>query len=188
MEEGAKEGAVAARPNGRGRAARAGFWLGRATVRLVAYSAFALLVLFAVGGASGRIRLAPAPERVTGTQYSSSDLVVVVPVPVQKLRVGDVIIVRNKDEKALLRVDNVIDSVGPQVHMAGDPPERVRKLSGSAWRVRTTVPFVGLGMGFLAGPIQGILLSVAGFALVVRAEVRRSRETAPPAEPDPVVA
>ena len=65
----------------------------RVLLRVVAYSLVAILVLFAVGGAVGRIRLAPAPDRVVGTAYESTDLVVVVPVPVQKLRVGDTIIV-----------------------------------------------------------------------------------------------
>jgi hypothetical protein len=151
----------------------------RVLVRVVAYSLVAILVLFAVGGAVGRIRLAPAPDRVAGTAYESTDLVVVVPVPVQKLRVGDTIIVRNSKEKALLHIDNVVDSAGPQVHVAGDPPERVRKLSGQAWRVRTAVPYAGFGMGLLAGPIQGALFAAIGFILVVRAEVRRSRDSEP---------
>jgi hypothetical protein len=42
-------------------------------------------------------------------------------------------------------------------------------------------------MGLLAGPIQGIVLSLAGFLLVVRAEVRRSRDSQPRSgEGDPV--
>lgn len=151
----------------------------RVLFRVVALMLFAILVVFAVGGAVGRIRLAPAPERIIGTPYTSSDLMVVVPVPVQKLRVDDVIIVSNAEEKALLRIDDVVDSAGPQVRVAGDPPARLRKLHGEAWRVRSAVPFAGFGMGMLAGPIQGALLCIAGFVLVVRAEVRRSREAEP---------
>src|SRR6187455_1499058 len=105
-------------------------------VRLVTFAVVAILVLFALGGAVGRVRLTAAPERISGTPYASSDLVVVVPVPVQRLRVNDVIIVRNSREKALLWIDDVVDSTGPEVHVAGDAPERIRKLHGEAWRVR----------------------------------------------------
>ena len=158
---------------------RGGARAARVLFRLVLLALFAILVLLAVGGAVGRIRLAPAPDRVTGTSYVSSDLVVVVPVPVQKLRVDDVIIVSNAEEKALLRIDDVVDSTGPQVHVAGDPPARIRTLHGEAWRVRSALPFAGLGMGLLAGPIQGAVLCIAGFVLVVRAEFRRSRDAEP---------
>jgi hypothetical protein len=158
---------------------RSGARVARGLFRVATYALFSILVFFAVGGAVGRIRLAPVPERIAGTSYAPSDLVVVVPVPVPSLRVDDVIIVRNSEEKALLRIDNVVDSAGPAVHVAGDPPERIRKLSGEAWRVRAAVPFAGLGMGLLAGPTQGIVLCVAGFVLVVRSEVRRSRDSVP---------
>jgi hypothetical protein len=152
--------------------------------RVFVWLAVGFLIVLAAGDAAGRWRLVPAPPHTAGTKYSRSDLVVVVPVPVQRLQVGDVVIIRNKHEHALLRLEKIVDSDGPQVRFAADPPGRIRKLDGTAWRVRTAVPFVGGVLGLLAGPIQGGLLVLVGFALIVRAEVRRAREAAP-AQPAP---
>lgn len=153
--------------------------MARVLFRVAAFALVVTLVFLAIGGAVGRIRLAPAPERIAGTDYASSDLVVVVPVPVRSLRVDDTIIVRNSEEKALLRIDEVVDPAGPEVRVAGDQPARIRKLHGEAWRVRAAVPLAGFGMGLLAGPIQGIALCLLGVVLVVRSEVRRSRDSEP---------
>ena len=176
----------------RGVAGRIGRWLARVLSML---SVVALVVL-AVGGAVGRFKLAPAPSRTVGTPYSSSDLVLVVPVPVQMLRVGDVVIIHNSKEKALLRLEQIVDSQGPQVHFAGDPPGHIRRLGGKAWRVRKAIPIAGAVMRLTAGPIQGILQVVFGLLLVTIAEVRRNRQLArlaaqqqeqqqPPPGPDP---
>jgi hypothetical protein len=140
-------------------------------------------VLLAVGDAVGRWKLVPAPAHLTHTQYDSSDLVVVVPVPVQKLEVGDVVIVHNEHEHALLRLDQIVDSEGPQVRFAGDPPGRIRRLGGTAWRVSRSVPYLGGILGLIAGPIQGAGFVLVGIALVARAEWKRSRE--PIAAPAP---
>jgi hypothetical protein len=141
------------------------------------------LVLLAVGDAVGRWKIVPAPAHVAHTHYAPSDLVVVVPVPVMKLKVGDVVIVHNKDEHALLRLDQILDSDGPQVRFAGDPPGRIRRLGGTAWRVSRSVPFLGGVLGLLAGPIQGAFFVLIGIGLVGWAEWKRSRE--PVATPRP---
>ena len=158
-----------------GRAAR------HALARLATFVVMGALVLVAAGDAAGRFRLVPAPERTGGTAYSSTDLVVVVPVPALRLREGDVLIVRNPREHALLRIDKIVDSDGPQVHIAGDPASRVRQLGRTSWRVRFAIPYAGILLGLLAGPVQGALFVVAGLALVVRAEMRRGRD--PSTEP-----
>ena len=157
-------------------AGRVGRRVGRTAARVLMTLATASLVLLAVGDAVGRWKLVPAPADVAHTQYASSDLVVVVPVPVQKLKVGDVVIVHNKDEHALLRLDQIVDSQGPQVRVAGDPPGRIRQLGGTAWRVSRSVPYLGGVLGLFAGPIQGVLFVLVGIALVARAEWKRSRE------------
>src|SRR5262249_5456338 len=145
--------------------------------------------LLAVGDAVGRWKLVPAPPHTAGTSVDTSDLVVVVPVPVQKLKAGDVVIVRNKEEHALLRLEQIVDSEGPQVRFAGDPPGRVRRLGGTAFRVSRTVPFLGGVLGLFAGPIQGALFVLIGIALVARAEWKRGREpVAAPTAPESVPA
>jgi hypothetical protein len=174
---------------GRGSARRIGRRLFRAFSKAFGYASVAVLVLFAVGGAVGRFKVVPAPERTRGTSYSSNDMVFVVPVPVQRLRVGDVIIVHNAQEKALLRLQQIVDSVGPQVHFAGDPSDRVRRLGGTAWRVSKGVPAAGAVMRLFAGPVQAILQVAFGLLLVVWTEVRRSREPVQPAgQPGPAPA
>jgi hypothetical protein len=155
--------------------------LARACGKALAYAAVGVLVLFAVGGAVGRFKVVPAPSQTRGTAYSSSDMVFVVPVPVQRLRVGDVIIVHNSKEKALLRLEQIVDSMGPQVHFAGDPSDRVRRLGGTAWRVTKGVPVAGAAMRLVAGPVQAILQVAFGLFLVVWTEIRRNREHAQPA-------
>src|SRR5262249_39781200 len=80
---------------------RAGRRVGRFFSRALAFAAIAVLVLLAVGDAAGRFRFVPTPEHTGGTAYSSSDLLVVAPVPSQRLKVGDVIIASNKNEHAL---------------------------------------------------------------------------------------
>ena len=136
-------------------------------------------MLLAVGDAVGRWKLVPAPPHTAGTSVETSDLVVVVPVPVQKLKVGDVVIVRNKEEQALLRLDQIVDSEGPQVRFAGDPPGRVRRLGGTAWRVSRSIPYLGGVLGLFAGPIQGAIFVLIGIALVARAEWKRGASPSP---------
>jgi hypothetical protein len=136
------------------------------------------MILLAVIDATGRVRVVAAPEQTIGTAYESSDLLLVVPVAAQRLRVGDVIVVKNENEHALFRLDRILDSAGPEVHFAGDPTTRVRKLGGTTWRVRTAVPMLGIPMRLLAGPLQALVLVGLGFLLIVRAEVKRARESA----------
>ena len=92
---------------------RVGRQVGRPVARVLMMLATAGLVLLSVGDAVGRWKLVPAPPHVSGTSVEASDLVVVVPVPVQKLKIGDVVIVHNKDEHALLRLEQIVDSDGP---------------------------------------------------------------------------
>jgi hypothetical protein len=184
-----KEDRVPATRAARRMAGRVGRQAGRLTARVLVTLATAALVMLAVGDAVGRWKLVPAPAHVAHTKYVSSDLVVVVPVPVQKLKVGDVVIVHNKDESALLRLDQIVDSEGPQVRFAGDPPGRVRRLGGTAWRVSRAVPYAGGVLGLFAGPIQGAVFVLIGIALVARAEWKRSREPiAAPRPPESIAA
>ncbi len=166
---------------GRGAARRIGRAIVRAVAKGVSFLAVGGLVVLAVGGAVGRFKVVPAPSHTQGTPYSSNDLVYVTPVPVQKLRVNDVIIVHNSKEQALLRLEQIVDSMGPQVHFAGDPPERVRRLGGTAWRVSKGVPGAGAVMRLFAGPVQAILQVTIGLLLVVWTEVRKNRDQAQPA-------
>ena len=173
----------------RGTAGRVGRRVGRTAARVLVTLAATALVLLAVGDAVGRWKLVPAPAHVAHTQYESSDLVVVVPVPVQKLKVGDVVIVHNKKEHALLRLDQIVDSEGPQVRFAGDPRGRIRRLGGTAWRVSRSVPYLGGLLGLFAGPMQAALFVLIGIALVARAEWTRAREPiAAPTPPESVAA
>jgi hypothetical protein len=172
--------------NVRGTAGRVGRFGGRVLGRILMFVAIAALVVLAAGDAAGRFRIVPAPHRIVGAKYGTSDVIVVVPVPVQRLKVGDVIILNNKQEHALLRLDQIVDSDGPQVRLAGDPKNRIRHLSGTAWRVTAAVPEVGAVLGLIAGPVPGAIFVLGGFGLIAFAEMRRNRElNAPP--PTPVV-
>jgi hypothetical protein len=170
-------------PAARRVAGSASRWAGRTVARVLLWTAVAALVIVAAGDAAGRWRLVPSPPRTAETPYSVNDMVVVVPVPVQQLRTGDVVIIRNKHEHALLRLEKIVDSEGPQVRFAGDPPDRVRKLGGTAWRVRASVPYAGRALRLFAGPLQGGLLVLAGLVLIIHAELRRSRELSRAPEP-----
>jgi hypothetical protein len=151
---------------------------GRLAARVLLFGGVGGFILLAAGGAAGRWRIVPAPERTLGTSHTSDDLVFVVPVPVQRLEPGDVVIVRDRDEKALLRLDRIVDSEGPQVEFAGDPPGRVRRLGGTAWRVSRSVPYAGAVLRLFAGPVQGALFVLFGLALVVRSEMKRETDPA----------
>jgi hypothetical protein len=159
---------------------------GRLAGRALLFCGVSTLILLAAGGAAGRWRLVPAPDRTVGTELSSSDLVVVVPVPVQRLEPGDVVIVRNQHEQALLRLERIVDSEGPQVRFDGDPEGRIRRLGGTAWRVSRSVPYAGSVLRLFAGPIQGLLLVLGGLALVVRSEMKRGHEQEPIPGKEPV--
>lgn len=148
---------------------------GRSAARVLTYVATTALILLAVGSAVGRVRLAPAPPHRASTPYDKTDLVVVVPVPPQRVKVGDVLYVHSSREHALLRVDRMVDSTTSQVHIVGDPSDKFRHLAGTAWRVSAAVPFAGFFLGLIAGPLPALLLVLVGFMLVVRAEVARKR-------------
>jgi hypothetical protein len=153
-----------------------GRFCGRALSRLFMFAAIAALILLAAGDAAGRFRLVPAPHRIVGSHYSANDLVLVVPVPVERLKVGDIIILSNKQEHALLRLDQIVDSEGPQVRLAGDLKNRIRHLSGTAWRVDGAVPVLGAPLRLIAGPVPGALFALSGLLLIALAEYRRNRE------------
>ena len=122
---------------------RVGAFVGRALGRLAVVVVVGALVLVAAAGAVGRLRLVPAPSRTSGTAYSQSDVIVVVPVPAQRLRVGDVVIVHNKQEHALFRVAQIVDSEGPQVRFANDVVMQIEVdqeiLSQIVARIPTTI-------------------------------------------------
>jgi hypothetical protein len=155
-----------------GRRARRWFLRGLVLVSL------ALIVLLAVGTAVGRFRFVPTPAQPSGTAYASSDALVVVPVAALRIEPGDAIVAQDRRTRSLLRVEQVVDRDGPTVRIANDPPGATRRLTGRVWRVTASVPGLGSGLGRLGGPIPGVLLMVAGFGLIVRAErvrVVRSR-------------
>jgi hypothetical protein len=134
-----------------------------------------LVVLIAVGDAVGRWRVVPAPSALAHTHYDDGDLVVAVPVSARRIEPGDVVVVRNKHEHGLFRVDSIVDSFGARVRFAGDPPNRTRRLHSTMWRVSGRVPRLGQLFALLVGPIQSALLILCGFALVYLSERRRSR-------------
>jgi hypothetical protein len=160
----------------RATAARSVRVAGRLAGRVLSYALTAMLIVLAVGSAVGRIRLAPAPVNRMATPYAKSDLVVVVPVPAQRVKAGDVLYVHSAHEHSLLRVDRLVDSTTSQVHIVGDPQDKFRHLAGTAWRVSGSVPFAGLALDLIAGPIPALLFVLFGLALVVRAEMQRGRE------------
>jgi hypothetical protein len=156
-------------PNRDGRRLRSSF--GRALV----FAALGLLALLASGDAVGRFRLVPTPARNGGTSYSKSDLLVLVPTASQRLRVGDVIIAKHQNEHSLLKVSQIVDTDGPVVRFANDSSDQPRRLGGNTWRVAGSMPLLGLPLNLLAGPIQSIVLCLAGLALIMRAEFGRAR-------------
>ena len=153
--------------------------VGRSALRVLTTVVMLLVVLVAVGDAVGRWRVVPAPSSVAG--YARSDLVMAVPVPARRIQPGDVVIVKNKHERGLFRVADVVDSFSAQVRFAGDPADRTRTLHSTMWRVTGRAPRLGQPFALLAGPVQSALLVLSGFALVYFSERRRSRSDLLPA-------
>ena len=146
----------------------------RSALRVLTTVLMLLVVLVAVGDAVGRWRVVPAPSASAHTGYAKGDVVVAVPVPARRIEVGDIVVVKNKHEHGLFRVEKVVDSSAAQVRFVGDPPKETRRLHATMWRVTGHVPWVGHLFALLVGPIQSALLVVAGFVLVFYSERRSS--------------
>ena len=103
-----------------------------------------VLVILAAAGAAGRFRVVPAPKHTAaGTQYHSSDLVYVVPVPVaalaRRLR-------RDRAQQdAVTRSAFSRSSIPtvPRFTSLSDPRWAYPRLHGSAWLVRGGHPEAG---------------------------------------------
>jgi hypothetical protein len=148
--------------------------VGRSVLRVLTTVLMLLVVVVAVGDAVGRWRVVPAPSVLAHTGYAKGDLVVAAPMPARRIEAGDVVVVKNKTEHGLFRVEEVVDSFSSQVRFAGDPPDRTRTLHATMWRVNGRVPWLGQPFALLAGPVQSAVLVLAGFALVYFSERRRS--------------
>jgi hypothetical protein len=135
------------------------------------------LVLLAAGTAAGRWRLWPVTHMGAHTSVGHDAVVFVVPVPVAQIADGDLVVMsRDKKHAALYRVEHVLDTATGKIELS-DEQGRLQPvtLSTKVWRVSREVPYAGVLLRLLAGPVQAVLLVGGGIALIARAESRRHR-------------
>jgi hypothetical protein len=162
-------------------------WGGMAAVRRALFVLLVLgttaLLLAGAGTLVGRFRLWAVAQVAPDARIARSALVVLVPVPVQKLAVGDRIVVRRHGERSatLYEVDAVPSKVDPVIEvLAPDRTPVAVRISGSAWRVSRTVPAIGGVLHHLPGSILGWLLIGSGAGLFLADRVRRLGAAAAP--------
>ena len=149
--------------------------------------AAAAVVVLAVGASAGRWRVWPVRAEGAGTGVGHDAALVLVPVPALQVDVGDRIVMgRDHAKPALYRVDEIIDTVDGRVRVRDDHarPHDVT-LPSRVWRMSRDVPYAGIPMRLLAGPVQALILVGIGILVIARAESRRNRRHR---GPEPAVA
>lgn len=152
-------------------ARRAGRWVARAA--LLASVALALLV--AVGPRTGAYRTLTVLSASMEPTFGPGSVVVVRPVPVSELAVGDVITydVPVEDGRVVthrvIRIDR--GAAVPTVRTKGDanaaPDPWAIELTGDVvWRTETSIPWLGYVIGALREPAVSRILVVAGPVLL----------------------
>lgn len=140
-------------------AARAGRLAGRAVI-LVGFLVFAFLV---IGPLTGRYRTLTVLTASMGPTYPAGSIVVVVPVPIEKVAVGDVITYSIPVEDHRIITHRVIEVVEPGVvRTKGDANNTadpwVARLQGTtAWEARAGVPGAGYLMQLVRGPLPRLI-------------------------------
>jgi hypothetical protein len=150
--------------------------------------AAAVVVVLAVGATAGRWRVWPVRAEGAGTGVGHDAALVLVPVPALQVDVGDRIVMgRDHARPALYRVDEIIDTVDGRVRVRDDHGKSHDvTLPARVWRMSRDLPYAGIPMRLLAGPIQAPVLVGIGIVVIARAESRRNRLRRGPAPAEPV--
>jgi hypothetical protein len=128
------------------------------------------------------LRVVPVFTRGSDVAIPKDALAVVVPVPTPRLQSGDLFMAepRFHGGVGVYRAD-VADSWSREVRVRSAEAEPVRlRLGTSVWRVSRVLPHGGVVFRLLVGPIQSVVLVLAGFGLIVWAEARRHRRGSAP--------
>jgi hypothetical protein len=157
-----------------GRLAR---WFARAAISICSIAVTLSLVVLAAGTAAGRWRLWPVVRSGSSTAIGSDAAVFLVPVPTAQVHGGDRVVMRRDDHKpALYRVRSVLDSSTGRAEVLDEHGHAQEvTLPGKVWRVSRDVPYAGLVLRLLAGPVQSLALVAGGIVVIARAESRRHR-------------
>ncbi len=146
------------------------------TLSSVALVAIVLtLVVVAGGDAAGRWRLWAVQRGGAQTGIAHDDAVLLVPVPALSVKATDRVVIGEPGTGAtLFRISGVIDSTNGKVNVV-DPNNQVEAvaLPAKVWRVSHVLPYSGLPLRLLAGPVQAALLVLAGIGVIAQAERRR---------------
>ena len=140
--------------------------------------ATAALVVLALGSVAGRWRVVPVTSTGELVDVAEGSIVLLTPTPAQSLQPGDTVFLGTEaDPNALRRVVGIYDSWNREFRVdrvsgsesapgarAGD--DEVVVLPAMVGRVTRSVPYLGRVFEVLVGPVQAIVLVVAGSALV----------------------
>jgi hypothetical protein len=152
-------------------------WFGRAVVGVVVALCLLGLGLISLGAAAGRFHAIPVEATGPGVHIPHGALAVIAPTSPLQLKDGDVIVARmaNDNHDRLYKVA-VVDSWTHDVFTtnAHGRLEQI-KFGSMPARVSETVPHVGVVFQWLAGMMQGVLLLLAGAALLGCIMMQRAR-------------
>jgi len=137
----------------------------------------AALVVLALGAAAGRWQVLPAQSVGDHVSFEAGSLVIVEPIDARLLDAGDEIYVQlDGADGGFRNVVSIVDSWERKIELNGRNGERhIVEMPPKAWRVSRVIPYAGIPLGILVGPIQSIALVVFGLGLIVSAEWKRSR-------------
>ncbi len=141
------------------------------------------LVVVAGGDAAGRWRLWAVHRNGAQTGVAHDDAVLLVPVPALEVKAGDRVVIGQPGVGAtLFRISGVTDSTNAKVNVV-DAHSQVQEvaLPAKVWRVSRVLPYSGVPLRLLAGPVQAALLVLAGIGIIAQAERRRHAAGATPA-------
>lgn len=140
-----------------------------------------LLVLVAGGTAAGRWRLWAVHHLGAQTNVASNSAVLLVPVPALEVHAGDRVVLGQRGVgPTLFRVTGVTDSQNAKVDVV-DGHNMVQEIAlpAKVWRVSKVMPYSGIPLRLLAGPIQAAFLVLGGIGVIAQAERKRHAGTAP---------
>ena len=146
------------------------------------------VVILAIGASAGRWCVWPVRAEGAGTGVGHDAALVLVPIPALQVDVGDRIVMgRDHARPALYRVDEIIDTVDGRVRVRDDHGKSHDvTLPSRVWRMSRDIPYAGIPMRLMAGPVQALVLVGIGIVVIARAESRRNRLRRGPEPAEPV--
>lgn len=159
---------------------RTGRWwtFARRALTAGAAVATAALVVLALGAVAGRWRVLPVTSTGALVDVAEGSIVLLTPTPAQSLQPGDTVFLSTEtDPNALRRIVELHDSWNREFRVdrvsGSEPGQRARAgdddvlaLPAVVGRVSRSVPYLGTWFELFVGPVQAIVLVVAGVALV----------------------